>query len=267
MLREWRDAFLRLSIEARQRYAEKIDCPPTPDNRIWELPRIDPIYLSLPSRGEIIRFAKDHEIRTYEYLCKVLKDYASPTTPTLQHIYIQFGGWGGLRRELMRDLTYWNRPKSMTDEELIIYCSRFHIRSERHYLQLQKRLGEDVLPSKHYIMKRFGKWSLFYICLLSYDVDYQLDRYFMESLRRGRPLTLGECDHMGIEVRYLQHVFTEKIFRKLLNMKERLYREEHPESFLRKHRRSIYARIKEQKPVRLRRVEVRPNEDPTGSDR
>ena len=99
-------------------------------------------------------------------------------------------------------------------------------------MQLRKTPAGEVLPTPWQIEKRFGSWVCFLNLVLSYNIDKHMDAYFREAVKIGRPLTVQECDKLGIEIRYLYECMTEELFHLTMREKERLFREQNPDSFL-----------------------------------
>ena len=231
----WRDHFLNLTVEARREYARTYAHKTAKsDFKLGSLPYL-PLYKTpTHSKAEIVDWAVDHRVTCHKDLIRAIAESTDENHPTIEEIRFLFGDFSTLHKEI------YNRPGAkvwdgrMNDREFVQFCSRIHVKSLPSYLKIREEHPEFHLPPQSSVISRFGTWSLFMALVKSFDVDYQLDLYFRKSIAVGHSLTIDECDKLGIEVRYLKEILTDKLFRKLLYEKERWYRKNMPECFLTK---------------------------------
>lgn len=240
----WRDHFLNLTIEARQqyvkKYADKIKSPTI----LGSLPFLPAWYNTPMSRKDIVDFALRHGLYSKLDFLKACSTYKLENPPTIEQVTFIFGSFEEFQRQLRNSpkAKYWNGR--MTDREFVQFCSRIHVKDIPSYLKIREEHPEFKLPSLKPILHRFGRWELFMSLVRSFDVDLQLDLYFKKSIEVGRPLKPAECDKYGIEIRYLKSILTDQLLRKLLFEKERWYRKNKPECFMKKRHKSFERTLK-----------------------
>lgn len=227
----WRDTFLSLPIDARHRYAE-LYCKKGMKARIGSLPPFNPVQTPKHSKQEMIDFAVRHQVILQDEMYTAIHDFKNENPPSMDQILYMFGSWENFRAEIESDPKCWGWANKITDSQLAQYCAMLKIHNVDLYLKARKKPIGEALPTPWQINKRFGSWVLFFNLVLSYNVDKHMDAYFRESIKQGRPLTIAECDKIGIEVRYLKDIMTEEFFFRVLREKEKIFREMNPESFL-----------------------------------
>lgn len=233
----WRDDFLSLTVEERRAFAKKhFKGYPLRMDEIHLLKKLSP--QPKMSRSDMIEFARDNSIFSMHQMLKLKREQPNLKVPSADQINLLFGGWTNFFEEVMNHpgITYWNRR--MTDKEFVLFCYRLHIRSLSDYNRVRKEHPEFSLPDPGRVAKRFGMWEMFLSCIRTHDIDAQLDLYFRESIANGKPLTHEQCLGKGIDMVYIKQILTENLFAKILNEKEKWYRENMPDLF-KKHARHV----------------------------
>lgn len=220
----WRETFLNLPIDARRRYAGLHCRQRIGPHRFGRLPSLPAGSAPKHSKQEILDFAIRHQVVTKDEMYTAMHDFRHESPPSMTQLEYMFGSYGNFRRELENDPRCWRWSRRIGDEELVRYCARLRIRTSTQYCEIRKTSLGDFLPAYGTLVKRFGSWTLFRMLMLSYDIDTQMNRYFSESMRAGRELTLTECDRMGIEIRYLQETLTPALLKRIMHEKEMLFR-------------------------------------------
>lgn len=252
----WRDTFLSLPIDARRRYAE-LHCKRGMKAKVGKLPPFNPIQTPKHSKQEMLDFAKRHQVLSQDDMYTAIHDFSNENPPSMDQILYLFGSWNNFREEIENDPNCWQWSNRIGDSQLAQYCAMLKLRNVAHYMQLRKTPAGEVLPTPWQIEKRFGSWVCFLNLVLSYNIDKHMDAYFREAVKIGRPLTVQECDKLGIEIRYLYECMTEELFHLTMREKERLFREQNPDSFLNEFDEngvSVYIFEKKRKRRMVRRV-------------
>lgn len=227
----WRETFLALPIDARRAYAKRC-CRKGLKARVGALPPLSSASAPKQSKQEMLDFAKRHQVITKDEMYVAMHDFRHENPPTMAQLEYMFGSWDAFREEIENDPASWSWGGRIGDEELAQYCSMLKIKSAEHYCELRKTTVGETLPPFDQIEKRFGSWMCFHTLALSYSIDKHMDAYFRESIRAGRALKVYECDNLGIEIRYLMECTTPALFKKLMSEREKLYRKNNPDSYL-----------------------------------
>ena len=218
----WRENFLSMPVEARSMYARKIGkkCR----GNYPDFNEMVPEYM-IPrhTRFEMMEWAKSHGATTRGELALAIQKHPDEDPPTIPQIEFMFGTLREFFQTIYKHpkVSFWGR--SITDEDLAQCCSRLKVRTWEKYEELQKKPQFAFLPSIREIDQRFGSWNLFKQLMLTYDVDLNVREYFKKSMVLGAPLTLQQCDKLGIELRYLQEVLGKKVMAMLLREQEKVF--------------------------------------------
>lgn len=229
----WQETFLSLPIDARRRYAE-LYCRKGMRAKVGRLPPFNSLQIPKKSKQEILDFAKRHQVVTQDEMYTAIHDFPNENPPTMEQIIWLFGSYPAFKAEIENDPKCWSWSNRINDEQLARYCAMLKIRNLEHYKQLRKTPLGEMLPTRWQIEKRFGSWLCFFTLVLTFNIDKHLDHYFRESIKAGRSLTIRECDKLGIEIRYLKKCLTEELFDLVVKEKEKIFREQNPESYLAK---------------------------------
>lgn len=205
----WRDTFLNLSLDARKVYADKCRQGSGKKTRLSKFTFEQ--YVK-ESKQDVIDFAKRHKVWTKADMDQAIRKNKSLNPPSGSTVVYLFGTWDRFLKELHSEPGYATLFSGKTDEELAWYCSKLPIRNKYDYMKLRKTDAGNCLPPFCAIERRFGSFAMFLAVVMSYKADFQFQRYFTESAKEGRLLTVEECDEKQIEIRYLVSVLSYDLF-------------------------------------------------------
>ena len=219
----WRENFLKMPVDARHRYAKYI----AKKGRITThfIAMIPEYMIPRHSRLEMMEWVKRHSVTNEVELEKAILLHLDENPPTVRQIKWMFGTMEQFFRQVYPkpELSIWGRE--LTDESVAQCCARLKVRNKLDYIQLKSRQNFSWLPETEAIESRFGSWRLFQQLILTYDIDLHFGEYFKQSMKKGAPLTLHECDRKGIELNYLHEVLGERLFKQLLRKQKELLKE------------------------------------------
>lgn len=216
-MKTWREMFLRLPVDARKRYAEMYgkssmtldDCHVLTQ---WSIPR--------HTRKEMMDFAVENNAYNVERYNAAYAKHKSEKPPMIQQVRFMYGDLKVFFDEVKRHAGIMMLGNCVGDEEFVETCSKLKFNSKAEYERIRRKKSWNWLPSPYVIGQRFGSWELFRLLVQSINIDFIMAEYHKLCHRRGRHVSVSECESHGIGISHAKEVLGEDLFYRLLMKKE-----------------------------------------------